>query len=250
MASTRQHEEDEVNKVFEPSPPFTLKIDTISCKSAMFAASSLRNSSGAALPDNALFHVLLSDREQHHAHWPGDFNSKSVIDYRRRPKGPPVVMKDGVAWVPIYGSYYALAGANSGLPSHLLNRKAWPWADKAYKEAEMWLGLLMPSKTMMAASRSYRLDDLTAIQKSHFRWPDNMRMANHNLNFPDNLVHHNHSDSYYDGFSIDTYYHLVINNSPDSIATTAPPAPPPPPQRKQKRLHPLIITSSTYNSSD
>ncbi|KAJ6020491.1 hypothetical protein N7540_005995 [Penicillium herquei] len=182
-----------------------------------------------ALPYNALrlFHVILNDRDQLHAHWPSDFNSKGVIDYRRQPKGPPmVIMKDGVAWIPVYG-----------VTTH------WrPWADKAHKEADFWLSLLIPSKAMMAASMSYRFDDFTTSEKGHFRWPNqdgnyffysaeakglvqlsDVRMADHKLNFPANRVHLDCSTPCYDGFGIDTYYQPLIDDSPDGDKAPDPP---------------------------
>ncbi|KAJ6032448.1 hypothetical protein N7540_003180 [Penicillium herquei] len=87
----------------------------------------------------------------------------STTDGSPRDHRPVVILKDGLSLAPVYGRYYALTGAapNSQSPylrSWLWNRKAWPWADKAHKESELWLGHLMPSATMMAASMTYRFD--------------------------------------------------------------------------------------------
>ncbi|KAJ5697701.1 hypothetical protein N7488_011385 [Penicillium malachiteum] len=61
------------------------------------------------LPDNGVMQVILTRRQSPATNWPADFNSKGVVNYKRPPRGPPVVvMLQGTPWIPIYGRFFLI----------------------------------------------------------------------------------------------------------------------------------------------
>ncbi|KAJ5722853.1 hypothetical protein N7488_000888 [Penicillium malachiteum] len=101
------------------------------------------------LPDDSILWAVTNDAPNKRFAWPADFNSSGRVLWKNS------------LWIPVYGRFYALA----------VNRKPPYRTGRDDSDSDLWLGMVMLSKTMMKSAEVYTLKSLSTKQQGHFRLP-------------------------------------------------------------------------------